>query len=171
MAVLTIRKYPDKVLKRKSEPVEAGDKTLACLIEDMIETLHASYGVGLAAPQVGVQKRLIVVDVSGHDEDDNDLLVLINPEIVEADEIIDSEEGCLSVPEYVAHIKRAARVVVKGLDRNCKPIEVEAHGLMARALQHEIDHLDGILIIDRLSALKREFFEKKHQKAAKESKA
>jgi peptide deformylase len=96
---------------------------------------------------------------------------MINPEITEADDIGESEEGCLSVPEYVAHIKRAGRVKARGLDRNNRKIEVEATGLLARALQHEIDHLDGVLIIDRLSAIKREFFEKRHQKAVKESKA
>jgi len=171
MALLEIKKYPDKALRKKSAPVEAGDKDLQRLIDDMIETMQATFGIGLAAPQVGAHKRLIVIDVSGRTEDDIELLVMINPEITEADDIGESEEGCLSVPEYVAHIKRAGRVKARGLDRNYRKIEVEATGLLARALQHEIDHLDGVLIIDRLSAIKREFFEKRHQKAAKESKA
>ncbi len=169
MAILEVRKYPDDVLRQKSGPVEKDDKGLQLLIDDMIETMHASFGIGLAAPQVGVHKRLIVVDISHYDEE-RDLLVLINPEIGLAEELVDSEEGCLSVPEFTAHIKRAGRVVVKGLDRDGNSIEIEATGILARALQHEIDHLDGVLIIDRMSAIKREFFEKRHQKALKEAK-
>jgi peptide deformylase len=169
MAILEVRKYPDDVLRQKSGPVEKDDKSLQRLIDDMIETMHASFGIGLAAPQVGVHKRLIVIDISHYDEE-RDLLVLVNPEIAQAEELIDSEEGCLSVPEFTAHIKRAGRVIVKGLDRDGNSIELEATGILARALQHEIDHLDGVLIIDRMSAIKREFFEKRHLKALKEAK-
>jgi len=166
MAILDIRTYPDPFLKEKSAHVEKGDRDVQKLIADMMETMQAEAGVGLAAPQVGVHKRIIVIDVRHHDAEMG-LIALINPEIVSAEEIIDSEEGCLSVPEFIAHIKRAGRVVVKGFDGDFNAVEYEATGLLARALQHEIDHLDGILIVDRLSAIKREFFEKRYKKAHK----
>lgn len=169
MSVLVVRKYPDDVLKQKATEAGLEDKGLQRLIDDMIETMYASAGIGLAAPQVGVSKRIIVIDIGSTDEQSN-LLVLINPEIVVAEDLVESEEGCLSVPQYIAHIKRAERVVVKGLDREGNTVEIKADGLLARALQHEIDHLDGVLIIDRISALKREFFNKRYLKALKESK-
>ncbi|MBI3591973.1 MAG: peptide deformylase [Nitrospirae bacterium] len=167
MAVLEIKKYPDDVLKKKALPVEKFDSDLQRLIDDMIETMYAAPGVGLAAPQVGVSKRLLVIDISTKDES-RPLIVLVNPEVVEADGFVDSEEGCLSVPEYTAVIKRAEKVIVKGLDREGKPMEIEGTGLLARALQHEIDHLDGVLFVDRLSTIKREFFKKRYRKALKE---
>jgi peptide deformylase len=168
MAVLEIRKYPDDVLKKKALPLDALEGKLQRLIDDMIETMYAAPGIGLAAPQVGVSKRLIVVDVS-LGEEKNSLIVLINPEIIEADGFVDSEEGCLSVPGYTANVKRAEKVKVKGLDRNGKPVEIEGEGLLARALQHEIDHLDGVLFIDRMSSVKKEFFKKRYLKAHKEA--
>ncbi len=168
MSVLEVKKYPDNVLKGKSAAADMAEAGLQRLIDDMIETMYASAGIGLAAPQVGVKKRIIVVDIGAGDE--QPLMVLINPEIVQAEGLIESEEGCLSVPQYIAHLKRAERVVVKGLDRDGRPIQIEADGLLARALQHEIDHLDGVLIIDRISAIKREFFNKRYLKALKESK-
>jgi peptide deformylase len=164
MAVLEIRKYPDEVLKKKALPVKNIDKDLQRLVDNMMETMYAAPGIGLAAPQVGVSKRLVVIDVSTKDEK-HPLIVLINPEIIEADSFIDSEEGCLSVPGYTSTIKRAGRVVVKGLDRNGRPVQIEGTGLLARALQHEIDHLDGVLFVDRMSSIKREFFKKKYIKA------
>jgi peptide deformylase len=167
VAILDIKTYPDSVLKKKSAPVEKNGKDLQRLIDDMTETMHAASGVGLAAPQVGVHKRLIVIDVRNY-EGEGGSLVLINPEIVSAEDMIDSEEGCLSVPSFTAHIKRAGRVILKGLDRDFNAVEFEATGILARALQHEIDHLDGVLIVDRLSAIKREFFEKRYKKAHKE---
>jgi peptide deformylase len=170
MSVLEVRKYPEDVLKKKALVVDMAEKGLQRLIDDMIETMYASAGIGLAAPQVGVKKRVIVVDV-GAREDGHPLLVVINPEIVLAEGLIESEEGCLSVPEYIAHIKRAERIVVRGLDRDGNPVEIEATGLLARAFQHEIDHLDGVLILDRISAIKREFFNKRYLKALRESKA
>ncbi len=160
MAVLQIRKFPDPVLRRKALPVEEINGNLQHLIEDMIETMHDAPGIGLAAPQVGVSKRLIVVDVS-HKED-HPLIVLLNPEIIDAEGKIDSEEGCLSIPGYVTTIRRSERVFVRGLDREGRPVEIEAAGLLARALQHEIDHLNGILFIDRMSPIKREFFKKRY---------
>lgn len=167
MAVLEIKKYPDEVLKRKALPVERIDDSLQSLIDDMIETMYAAPGVGLAAPQVGVSKRLIVIDVSTREEK-SPLIVLVNPQIIEADGFVEFEEGCLSVPEYIALITRAERTVVKGLDRKGAPVEIEGTGLLARALQHEIDHLDGVLFIDRMSSIKREFFKKRYRKTLRE---
>jgi len=169
MAVLDIKKYPEGVLKNKAIAVDKNDRDLQCLIDDMVETMYAAAGIGLAAPQVGVGKRLIVVDI-GDREDGGGLIVLFNPEIVVAEGLIDSEEGCLSVPQYIAHLKRAERVIVRGLDREENPVEIKADGLLARALQHEIDHLDGVLILDRISAIKREFYNKRYLKSLKESK-
>ncbi|MEW6117274.1 MAG: peptide deformylase [Nitrospirota bacterium] len=168
MAVLEIKKYPEDVLKSKAVPVNGIDDGLQRLIDDMIETMYAAPGIGLAAPQVGVSKRLIVIDISVGEEK-HPLLVLLNPEIVEADDFVDSEEGCLSIPGHTVTIKRAGRVVVKALDREGNPVRIEADGLLARALQHEIDHLDGVLIVDRLSSIKREFFKKRYFKALKEA--
>ncbi|HAK87928.1 MAG TPA: peptide deformylase [Nitrospiraceae bacterium] len=163
MAVLEIRKYPDEVLKKKALPVENIDRSLQRLIDDMIETMYAAPGIGLAAPQVGISKRLIVIDVS-LGEEKNSLIVLINPEIMDTEGIADSDEGCLSVPGYNSTIKRAEKVTVKGLDRNGKPVQIEGDEMLARALQHEIDHLDGILFVDRMSSIKKEFFKKKYLK-------
>lgn len=168
MAILEIKKYPDEVLKRKALPFGTVDRETQRLIDDMIETMYAAPGIGLAAPQVGVSKRLVVLDVSAKEEK-YPLIVLINPEIVEADGIIDSEEGCLSVPGYLASVKRAERLRVKGFDRHGKAVEVEGAGLLARALQHEIDHLNGVLFVDRLSTIKREFFKKRYLKSLRES--
>lgn len=168
MAVLDIKKYPEEVLKNKALPIESLDDGLQRLIDDMIETMYAAPGIGLAAPQVGVSQRLIVLDVSTREEQ-HPLMVLLNPEIVEADEFVDSEEGCLSIPGHLLNIKRAGRVVVQALDRNGAPLQFEARGLLAVALQHEIDHLEGVLIVDRISAIKREFFKKRYFKALKEA--
>jgi len=163
MAILTVRKYPDEVLKKKAQPIAEVDGNLQRLIDDMIQTMYAAPGIGLAAPQVDVSKRLVVIDVSIRDEK-QPLIVLINPEIVEAEGIVEYEEGCLSVPQYTALVKRAEKVLVRGFSRAGKPIEIEGTGLLARALQHEIDHLDGVLFVDRLSYVKREFFKKRYQK-------
>ncbi len=165
MALLEIRKYPDEVLKRKAALVVSVDGDLQRLIDDMVETMYAAPGIGLAAPQVGASIRLIVVDVSIREEN-QPLLILINPAIVDAEGLVEYEEGCLSVPQYLASVKRAERVVVKALDRHGKPLQIEGTGLLSRALQHEIDHLDGVLFVDRLSSIKREFFKKRYQKAA-----
>jgi peptide deformylase len=170
MAVLPIKKYPEEVLKKRASPIPALTRDVRRLIDDMVETMYAAPGIGLAAPQVGVSQRLIVIDVSVRDEK-YPLIVLINPEIVEAENLIESEEGCLSVPGYTAVVKRAEKVVARGLGKDGKPIEVEGTGLLARALQHEIDHLDGVLFVDRLSAIKREFFRKRYLKSLRESAA
>ncbi|WP_297212530.1 MULTISPECIES: peptide deformylase [Thermodesulfovibrio] len=166
MATLEIRKYPDEILKKKAEKIETLDGNLQRLIEDMIETMYKANGIGLAAPQVGISKRLIIVDTSPRQENQS-LIVLINPEIIQSEGEILSEEGCLSLPGFLTRLKRKERVLVRGTDRKGKEIEIEAEGLLARALQHEIDHLDGTLLIDRISPLKRELFRRKYLKSKK----
>jgi len=161
MAVLEIRKYPDKVLRGKTSPVVDFGPSLQRLIDDMIETMYAAPGVGLAANQVGVAKQLLVVDVSTK-ERRAPLIVLVNPEIIHSEGESALEEGCLSLPDYTTVIKRAEKVNVKGFDREGKQVEIEAEGLLSRALQHEIDHLNGVLLIDRISRLKREWFKKRY---------
>ncbi|HDH02316.1 MAG TPA: peptide deformylase [Nitrospirae bacterium] len=168
MSVLEIKKYPATVLKKKALSVENIDGALQGLIDDMIDTMYDAPGIGLAAPQVGVSRRVIVVHVNLKEEA-HPLIVLLNPEIVQVDGKVVSEEGCLSVPGYVSNIERAGIVLVKGLDREGRPVEVEAEGLLARALQHEIDHLDGILFVDRMSPIKREFFRKRYLRRLKET--
>lgn len=166
MAVLEIRKYPDEVLKKKAEPVNNINGDLQKLIDSMIETMYKANGVGLAAPQVGVSKKLIVVDTSARQENTS-LIVLINPEIISSEGDILSEEGCLSLPGFITTLKRSEKVFVRGLDRKGNPVEIEATGLLGRALQHEIDHLQGVLLIDRISPLKRELFRRKYLKSRK----
>lgn len=166
MPVLKIYKYPDAVLKLKAEPVSEVSDDIRRLIDDMLETMYAAPGIGLAAPQVGVSKRVIVIDISHH-YPETPVLSLINPVITFKEGEICEEEGCLSVPEYQADVTRFSHVKVKALDRNGNEVEVEGEDLMARALQHEIDHLDGILFIDRISALKREMYKRRIKKLMK----
>lgn len=161
MSVREILKYPEKVLREKASRVTDCDSKLNRLIDDMIETMYAAPGVGLAANQVGVPKQVAVIDVSARDEK-SPLIVLVNPEIVHLEGEIEAEEGCLSVPDYTTVLKRAMKVCVKGIDRDGKPIEIEAEGLLARALQHEIDHLNGVLFIDRMGRIRKEFFKKRY---------
>ncbi len=169
MALLEIKKYPDKILKQKTAHVKDLDARTQHLIDDMIETMHFARGLGLAANQVGVSKRLCVIDLS-FKEDKGPLIVLVNPIIVEKEGMIDAEEGCLSIPGYLTSIKRAEKVLVKGVNREGKDIEIEGTSLLARALQHEIDHLDGLLLIDRISHIKREFFKRRYKKSLREIK-
>jgi len=163
MSVLEIVTYPADVLKRKAALVKKVDAGLQKLIDDMIETMHNAHGVGLAAPQVGASRRVVVLDLSTKEES-VPVIVLVNPEIIEADGMIESEEGCLSIPECLMVINRAEKITVRAADRDGKPIEIKAEGLMARALQHELDHLDGLVLFDRLSAVKREFAKKRYLK-------
>ncbi len=163
MAVLEIKKYPDIILREKTEPVKEFNAELRKLIDDMIETMYAAPGVGLAANQIGVSKQVLVVDVSSKEEQ-VPLIVLINPEVISFDGKIETEEGCLSVPGYLTIVNRAEKINVTGLDRNGKPIEINAEGLLSRALQHEIDHINGILFIDRVGRIKKEFFKKRYLK-------
>ncbi|NCO67863.1 MAG: peptide deformylase [Nitrospirae bacterium CG_4_10_14_0_8_um_filter_41_23] len=170
MAVLEIKKYPEKILKQKAAFINNIDAHIQHLIDDMIETMYSARGVGLAANQVGIPKRLCVIDVSLK-EDKKPLIALINPLIIEKEGTVEAEEGCLSIPGYMTNIKRAERVYARGLNREGKPVEIEGTGLLARALQHEIDHLDGLLIIDRMSPIKREFFKRRYKKFVKEMKS
>lgn len=166
MAILDIKKYPARVLKHKAAPVTVIDDELQQLIDDMLETMYAAPGVGLAAPQVGISKRLAVIDISAREES-VPLLVLINPVILKQEGEIEFEEGCLSVPDYTAKVKRAENLVLTAIDRSGNQVEIETGGLLSIAVQHEIDHLDGILFIDRLSPIKREFIKKKFKKKQK----
>lgn len=163
MAVLEILHYPNPLLAERSLPVETFDEELRQLAADMAETMYDAPGVGLAAPQVGVLKRLAVIDCSGS-EAPADLIVAVNPEIVAREGEYLEEEGCLSVPGYFARVARSARVTLRYQDLDGQPREREADELLAVAIQHEIDHLDGILFVDRLSSLKRSIFRKKYQK-------
>jgi peptide deformylase len=170
MAIRTIRTYPDPVLRNKTARVEKIDGSLDRLIQDMIETMHAAPGVGLAANQVGVPLQLAVIDLSGREnvEQRHPLFVIINPEILVLDGSIVEEEGCLSIPDYSEKVKRAAKVRVRAQDRTGKPFEIEAEGLLAKALQHEIDHLNGLLFVDRLSPLKKNIFKRRFKKTVAE---
>jgi len=168
MAVLEIKKYPEKILKEKAAPVMEFDSELQMLIDDMIETMYAAPGVGLAANQVGVSKQVIVIDVSSKEEQ-SPLIVLINPKIVHVEGEIAIEEGCLSIPGYITLIKRAEKVKVTGLDRQGKTVEIEGTGFLSRALQHEIDHLNGILLVDRIGRLTKELFKKRYLSADRQA--
>jgi len=147
--------YPDKRLRTPGVEVTDFDDQLRSLIDDMAETMYAAPGVGLAAPQIGVSKRLFIVDVATDEDEPSDLRVFINPEIVDTDGETTFNEGCLSFPGIREDIDRAARVKVRALDPDGKPFELEADGLLAVAIQHENDHLDGKLMIDHLSILRR----------------
>lgn len=161
MALIEIVKYPEKILQEKTSKVTGLDSSVHKLIDDMIETMYAAPGIGLAANQVGINKQVAVIDISGPDEK-SDLIVLINPEITHLSDVIEIEEGCLSVPGYTTIVQRAKKVNVKCLDRDGKEISIEADDLLSRALQHEIDHLNGMLIIDRIGRIKKEFFKKRY---------
>ncbi len=164
---MKIYKFPEPVLRKKAEPVEHIDEEIQSLIDAMGETMYAAPGIGLAANQVGEPIRLLVYDLTPRDKE-RDLCVLINPEIVEAEGEIVYDEACLSVIDYSAEVKRNARVKVRGFDRHGKPVDVEAEGLMAICLQHEIDHLNGKLFIDHISSLKRALYKRKLQKMLKD---
>jgi peptide deformylase len=159
--------YPDPELKKKSHPVTVINEKTRELVQDMLETMYDAPGVGLAAPQIGVHQRIAVIDVSGRDEKP-DVIVAINPVIVHSEGESYEEEGCLSVPHYAANVRRHAKVVVKALNLEGEEVAYNAEGLLAIALQHEIDHLDGILFIDHLSNLKREMFQKKYRRKLQE---
>ncbi len=161
-----ILKYPDPTLKKVSQPVKEITGEIGELIDDMFETMYENGGVGLAAPQIGVLKRVIVLDVSPIVEG-QEPLALVNPEIVSEEGEQESEEGCLCIPEFTASVKRAMKVVVKGIDRDMREVEIEAESYLAKALQHEVDHLNGILIVDRLSPVKRDVFRRKYLKKMK----
>jgi peptide deformylase len=164
MAVLEIIEAPDRRLTTPSTPVERIDEDLLRLLDDMLQTMYAAPGIGLAAPQVGVPKRAFVADLSG--EGDRAPLYVINPEIIARSKTTNvAEEGCLSLPKHFGDVARFDQVRVRYLDREGAPREIAADGLLARCLQHEIDHLDGILFVDHLSALKRTMILRKLAKA------
>ena len=167
MALLDILTFPSPALKKKSVDISNIDGRVDELASDMAETMYAAPGVGLAAPQIGVAERMIVLDVNT-EEPGKDLLKLINPLIKERHGSVIWEEGCLSVIEYTAEVKRSAEILVQAWTPAQKEIEIEADGLLAVALQHEIDHLDGKLFIDRLSSLKRDLYKRKLKKMIRE---
>jgi peptide deformylase len=164
MAKLPILEFPDPRLRTIAKPVEQVDATLRQLVDDMFETMYAAPGIGLAATQVNIHQRLLVLDVS---EDHTRPMVFINPEILLAEGHQVYQEGCLSVPGIFADVKRAEKIAVRALDRNGQPFELEAEGLLAVCIQHEMDHLAGKVFVDYLSPLKRELVRKKLAKQRK----
>lgn len=162
MAVLPISEYPDPVLRESAKPVEEFDEKLKAFIEDMWETMKAYDGVGLAAPQVGVSRQVAVIEWN------DKRYVLINPRIIESDGKDIREEGCLSAPGFYEEVARPSRIVVEAFDEEGNPRRIEEEGFMARALAHEIDHLQGHLFFDHLSPLKRQMIERKLKKRRKE---
>ena len=161
MSVLKIELLGAPVLRQPADAVAEVDDELRTLVKSMYETMYAAEGIGLAGPQVGISRRVIVVDVH---EDEHPPFALVNPKVVESGkETEKSEEGCLSIPGVAGLVERPERVVVEGLDENGTPVRMEADGLLARCLQHEIDHLDGILFVDHLSPLKRTMVLKKYK--------
>ncbi len=161
--VYPIVKFPDPILQRPAEPVTVFDEDLRKLVDDMFESMYAAHGIGLAGPQIGVARRLTVIDLS-FQKTPEDKLVLINPEVVKREGKLYEEEGCLSLPDIREKVARAAKVTIRAQDVEGNWFEREAGDLLARAFQHEIDHLDGILFIYRISALKRDFVLRKIRK-------
>jgi peptide deformylase len=162
MAIHPVRRYPDPVLRKVSGKIADISANICALAQDMVETMHAARGIGLAANQIGVSLRIITLDVGP--EKESTPLVLINPEIVGSESEETAEEGCLSLPGFYETVKRAKGVVVKAVTLEGKEFTMECEGLLARAFQHEIDHLNGLLLIDRLSPVKRQLFRKEYMK-------
>jgi len=165
MAVRSILVYPDKRLRTRAEPVVTVTPDIVALVEDMKETMYAAPGCGLAAPQVGVFLRIFIIDTAAEDEPSK-LRVFIDPEIIFSEGKVTWEEGCLSFPGVSEEIERAAKVVVRATNENGERVEIEAEGLLAVAIQHENDHLDGVLMIDHMGALRRRLVLRKLQKRA-----
>ncbi|MGR9114657.1 MAG: peptide deformylase [Gammaproteobacteria bacterium] len=161
MSILTILEFPDERLRKKAAPVKTVDGDIRKLVDDMFETMYEARGVGLAATQVNVHQRIIVMDIS---EDKKSPLCLINPEIIEKDGVEEAEEGCLSVPGFFEKVKRAERIKVRALDKEGDTFEFEAVDLLAVCVQHEMDHLEGKLFVDYISPLKRQRIKKKLEK-------
>lgn len=166
MAILDVVTYPQATLRKMSEPITEISQDIRDLIRDMRETMYSSRGIGLAAPQVGVNQKVIVVDVAIYQPEQKPF-ALINPEIVSGEGEVESTEGCLSVPDVLETIKRKEKVTVRGLNEEGEQVEIEATGMLAICLQHEIDHLNGTTIVERLSPIKRELVRKKLKKAAR----
>ncbi len=165
MAVLKVLSFPDKRLRTKAKHVEIVDDGVRAIMDDMLETMYEAPGIGLAATQVDIHQQIVVIDIS---EEKNEPLYLVNPEITAKAGKSISEEGCLSVPEYYAEVERAETVTVKALGHDGKPFELEADGLLAVCIQHEMDHLKGKLFVDYLSPLKQQRVKKKLEKMAKQ---
>jgi len=161
MTKLVILEYPDPRLRQKAEPVRFVDDALRQSVDDLLETMYAANGIGLAATQVDIHKRMLVIDVS---EQRNDPLILINPEILSAEGRESVEEGCLSLPGIYDKVQRATKIRVRALGRDGRSFEIDAEGLLAVCIQHEIDHLEGQLFVDYLSELKRQLIRKRLQK-------
>jgi peptide deformylase len=169
MSILTVLRFPDERLRIKAEPVAEVTDEIKKIVDDMIETMYHEKGVGLAATQVNIHKQIVVMDVS---EDGNQPIVLINPKIIaKSDETMVNEEGCLSVPGYYAKVDRHTQVTVSALDREGKPFTLPAEELLAICIQHELDHLQGIVFVDYLSPLKRQRIRAKLEKEARANKA
>ena len=168
MASSEVKKYGSDVLREVAQPVEEITDGIRQIAEDMLKTMYSSDGVGLAAPQIGISKRIIVIDIDPYDPS-YDPMVLINPEIVEREGQVDAEEGCLSVPEIRGGVKRSEKVTVKALNLDGERVQIEATDLLARALQHEIDHLNGVLFVDHLSRLKQQLIKKQLRKIKEEA--
>ena len=168
MTKLVILEYPDPRLRTKATPVAVFDEALRRLVDDLLETMYGAKGVGLAASQVDVHKRLLVLDVS---ETRDQPMVLINPQILSAEGRVPGEEGCLSLPGIYDKLERAARIRVRALDSYGKPFEIDAEGMLAVCIQHEMDHLDGKLFVDYLSELKRQLIRRRLQKERKQRSA
>ena len=169
MSILTILEFPDERLRKKAEPIENIDSELQALIDRMGETMYAAPGIGLAANQVGELRRILVYDVNPS-KDGRNLSVLINPEIVHGEGEIVHDEACLSVIDFSAEVTRYAMIKVRGFDRQEKPVDIEAEGLLAICLQHEIDHLNGKLFLDHIGSLKRSLYKRRLQKMLKKQK-
>lgn len=165
MAILDILHFPDPRLRNKAKPVATVDDSIRRLIDDMLETMYQAPGIGLAATQVNVAKQVVVIDIS---EDKDQPVCLVNPEILERDGVEQMEEGCLSVPGIYELVTRANHIRLRALDRDGKPFEMEAEGLLAVCIQHELDHLDGKLFVDYLSSLKRQRIRKKLEKEGRQ---
>jgi peptide deformylase len=169
MAILEVLQFPDPRLRRRADPVEKISDELRQLAADMLETMYDEPGIGLAAPQVGAPLRLAVVDTDWTEEGaERRPLVLVNPEITHREGQLVWTEGCLSVPDFTSEVERSARIVLRGLDLEGEPFVEEAEGLRAVCLQHELDHLDGILFIDRIGRLKRNLYVQKRKKMLRE---
>ncbi len=161
LSILTILEFPDERLRKKAVDVKTVDRNIKKLVDDMLETMYSAKGIGLAATQVNVHQRIVVIDIS---EDKNTPLCLINPEIIEKEGTEESEEGCLSVPGFFEKVNRAEKIKVKALDKEGNSFEFEADDLLAVCIQHELDHLEGKLFVDYISSLKRERIKKKLDK-------
>ena len=165
MAVRTIRVYPDPILKQVAEPVEEIDESVVAVVQDLVDTmLDAGHSVGIAAPQIGVLQRVMVVDVSSSKlgrDNNHGLLEMVNPEIIERSGSKMMREGCMSVPDYTGNVTRAEHIVIEFTNRNGQLRVIEANGFEAVAIQHELDHLDGLLFLDRVSSLKTDLYRRK----------